>query len=81
MKEGCEACNGQENTLSNYQKWFYTLLTTLVFVAVSNPYTYKLVNSLLGGFIGRIADRQGCPTTTGFIVHTIVFTLILRLLM
>jgi hypothetical protein len=80
MKEGCETCV-EANKLGNLQKWYYTLLTTLVFVAVSNPYTYLLVNSLLGGILGSISDKKGCPTTTGFIVHTIVFTLILRLLM
>lgn len=63
--------------LTNLEKWLYTLYTTIVFILVSNPYTYKLVNSILG----NISDKKGCPTAFGFVVHTIVFMLILRLIM
>jgi hypothetical protein len=73
----CESCEKKQCKLTNYEKWLYTLYTTIVFVLVSNPFTYKLVNSILG----NICDKKGCPTPFGFIVHTIVFTLILRLIM
>ena len=75
----CESCEKKQCQckLTNSEKWLYTLYTTIVFILVSNPFTYKLVNSILG----NISDKKGCPTTFGFIVHTIVFTLILRLLM
>lgn len=63
-------------------KWRFTLYTVIIFLIVANPYTYIIVNKLLGGIIGKIADPiSGCPTTLGFIVHTIVFTLILRHIM
>jgi hypothetical protein len=42
---------------------------------------YLFVNKLLGSLIGTIANKEGCPTIIGFIVHAVVFTLILRLLM
>jgi hypothetical protein len=73
----CESCDKKQCKLTNYEKWFYTLYTTIIFILVSNPFTYKLVNSL----IGNISDKKGCPTTFGFIVHSVVFTLILRGLM
>ena len=41
-----------------------TLLAMIVFAVVSYPGTYKLVQSLLGGVLGKIADSSGCPTTT-----------------
>jgi len=63
--------------LNNNKKWLYTLYTTLVFILISNPMTYKLVNSILG----NVSDKNGCPTTFGLVVHTLVFTLIIRLLM
>lgn len=64
----------------NFQKWKYTLMTTLIFLIIANPYTYSLVNSLLGKFV-RIATPSGCPTPAGLAVHAVVFTLILRFIM
>ena len=62
-------------------KWRFTFYTIIIFLLVVNPYTYIFVNSLLSKIIGKIADPNGCPTTLGFIVHTIVFTLIIRYVM
>jgi hypothetical protein len=70
-------CDCKKGSLTNSEKWLYTLYTTIIFILVSNPYTYKLVNSILG----NICDKKGCPTPFGFIIHTIVFTLILRAIM
>jgi len=67
---------------TNSDKWRFTFYTVIIFLLVINPYTYILVNRILGKIIGKIADPiTGCPTTLGFIIHTIVFTLILRYIM
>ena len=66
---------------SNSDKWRFTLYTTILLLILFNPWMYKFVNSLLYSIIGTIANKEGCPTILGFIVHTIVFTIILRLLM
>ena len=42
--------------------------------------TYKLVNKLLRRFV-TIADRAGCPTFSGMLVHGVVFALLFRLMM
>jgi len=64
--------------LASSDKWRFTLYTVVMVVALFNHYAFKLVNSLLGGLIGAIADKNGCPTMLGFIVHVAVFTLVLR---
>ena len=69
------------DSLASYNKWKYTLYTTLIVLLIFNPFTYKFVNSLLSGFLGKIAGSDGCPTLLGFAVHTIVFTLIIRYMM
>ena len=69
------------DTLASYNKWKYTLYTTLIVLLIFNPFTYKLVNSLLSRFLGKIAGIDGCPTLLGFAVHTVVFTLIIRYMM
>jgi len=68
-------------TLKSSDKWRFTLYTSIVVVLLFNPTTYKFVNSLLANLIGRIADQVGCPTQLGFLVHVIVFTLVIRYLM
>ena len=63
-------------------KWRYTLWTTLVLFIIFNPYTYKFTQKLLGVFLGQISSSvTGCPTHVGFLLHAIVFTLIVRYMM
>ena len=63
------------------QKWKYTLITTIIFILVILPITYKITNLLLGKLIGKLCDSNGCPTQIGLIIHTVVFTLLLRYIM
>lgn len=72
-----EKSENKENGRTWLDKWRYTLYTTLLFLIVVNPFTYRLVNSLLGS-ITKIADNTGCPTTKGMLIHAVVFTLLLR---
>lgn len=74
----CEQCG---NTKSSLDKWKYTLITTVLFLIVVHPETYKLVHSLIGKVVGKIASKDGAPTILGIMVHSVVFTLLLRGLM
>jgi hypothetical protein len=49
------------------------LTLAVLFFIIGNPMTYRLVDTLLGGLVGRIASVSGSPTTLGLIVHSIVF--------
>lgn len=49
------------------------LVAGLMFFIISNPVVYKLVDGLIGGFLGRISSPTGCPTTWGLLVHSAVF--------
>lgn len=62
-------------------KWRYTLYTTFVLVLLFNPWTYTFVNGLISNLVGTTSTPYGCPTTLGFIIHVIVFTLIVRYMM
>jgi len=78
--------NNQKNEASTdgARKWKYTLITTAIFLLIANPYTYILVNNIftgLFGTMGKVSSAAGCPTLLGFILHAIVFTLILRVVM
>ena len=76
MAKSCTKCSNGHATSED--KWRYTLLSTLIFLLVVNPYTYKLVNALLGKVLYKICDKSGCPTMFGLFVHTVVFTLAIR---
>jgi len=65
---------------TNLDKWRYTLETTVLLIILFNKYTFKLMQSLLGRCI-KIASKDGNPTICGFLVHAVVFTLLLRGLM
>lgn len=67
--------------LTSFDKWRFTLYTTVLLLILFNPWMYLFVNRLLGSLIGTIANKEGCPTVLGFIVHAVVFTLLLRGLM
>ena len=76
-QENCPKCGHEP---SNMDKWRWTIYTTILFLIVVNPMTYKFVQKLLGKFV-KIADASGCPTMNGILVLAGVFTILLRLLM
>ena len=65
-------------TLTSFDKWRFTLYTTILLLILFNPWMYVLVNKLIGSLIGSIANKEGCPTMLGFVVHAVVFTILLR---
>lgn len=67
--------------LSNGKKWLVSLMAGLLFLIISSPIVYKLVNSLTSLVRLKLADKNGCPNVLGLLVHTVVFVLLVRLLM
>jgi len=63
--------------MANYAlKAKYSFYSTLIFFLIANPETFKMTQSVFGVII-TIADRGGCPTATGFFIHTLLFFLVL----
>ncbi len=63
---------------SSYMKWQITFFSAFLFLLVVNPFTYKLTERILGGTLGKIADRNGCATPLGLSIHTLVYILLVR---
>ena len=75
----CTTCSSKPQSVD---KWRYTLITSVLFLIVVNPMTYKLTNNLFSKLLGSIANpSSGCPSMVGILLHAVVFTLLLRLLM
>lgn len=65
---GC-GCDGKKQEY----KFMISLMSALVFFIVANPDTFRLMRALLGSWV---SGPNGCPTTGGLILHTIVFMLV-----
>lgn len=65
---GC-GCNGKKQE----EKFIISVISGLTFFIVANPETFRLVRRVLGE---GIATPNGCPSTLGLLVHTLVFILI-----
>jgi hypothetical protein len=65
-------------TDSSYTKWQISIFSAFIFILVINPYTYKFTQKIFGGLLGQISDANGCPTTRGLMLHTVVYILLVR---
>jgi|TARA_B110000240_G_scaffold197117_1_gene251271 hypothetical protein len=70
---GC-GCNGEKQQA----KLITSLISGLTFFVVANPETFRLVRRVLGP---GIATPNGCPSTMGLIIHSVVFVLIVWAMM
>jgi hypothetical protein len=61
------------------------LSAALLFFVISSPFTYRLVDGIVGSFVGAIMPQfttlfkiaeAGCPTNYGLLVHSAVFGLV-----
>jgi glucan phosphoethanolaminetransferase (alkaline phosphatase superfamily) len=57
-------------------KFKYSLYSALAFFLVANPITFRFVNSLVSG-----VANGGCPTAFGFLLHTVVYFVVVYGLM
>lgn len=66
------------------------LTAALLFYVISSPFTYRLVDSVVGGVVTSIVPQfgtlfkiaeAGCPTNYGLLVHAAVFGLVSYYLM
>lgn len=63
------------NKLTNQLKWKYTFITTFILLLVMNPYSFNITNN----FINVVINNNF--TYMGILIHTFIFTLLLRLQM
>ena len=67
------------------RKFQHAIAMALLFYVVSSPFTYKMVDKLIGGVVETVAPsmaywfkvaESGCPTNYGLLVHSAVFGLV-----
>lgn len=67
-----------------------SLVAAILFYVVSSPYTYRVVDSIVGTVVRAVVPQfaslfriseAGCPTNYGLLVHASVFGVVAYLLM
>jgi len=53
------------------------IIPFITFFAIANPETFKLVRSIAGSWV---ASADGCPTTAGLLLHSLVFVIVCHFL-
>ena len=70
------------------KKYQAALVAALLFYVISSPYTYKLVDSVVGSVLSAVVPQlaglfkiaeAGCPTQYGLLVHAAVFGVVSHL--
>lgn len=66
------------------------LVAALLFFVISSPFTYRIVDQIVGGVVTAILPQMasvfkvaqaGCPTTYGLALHAAVFGLVSYMMM
>ncbi len=74
-KINCEKCR-EELEPNNLEKWKFSLIGTFLVVILFNPTIFRITQNILGNLIGKISDKSGSPTVLGYLLHALVFTLL-----
>jgi len=69
----------EDKNPANNDKWRWAIYIGLIFLLVSNSYTYSITQNLLGSFTNITV--AGVPSAAGIVIHCIIFVLLVRLLM
>jgi hypothetical protein len=75
--------NGGNGGGKNYKvpnsndKWRFSIMGGLIVLLIFNNYTFQLTN----GIFGNVLTRRNCPTLFGYVLHTFVYILLVRLSM
>ena len=57
------------------------VVASILFLIVSSPFVYKIVNALLSVVRVRVASNSGCPNMVGLLLHTVVFGVLLNVVL
>lgn len=62
----------------NEIKWKISIFSMCLFILVTNEMSYKFTNSMFSNIFGKILDENNKITTVGYVLHVIIFLLLVR---
>ena len=69
-----------EKLFSSADKWRVSILAGIVFMVLSSPILYRVLDNILEP-LGLNVANGGCPTLVGLLVATALFIVVSRLMM
>jgi hypothetical protein len=66
-----------EKELSVGKKFKYSFYSALIFYFVSSPIMYQVMSNISSS----LADQNGCPSSSGLLLHTFLFFIIIFITM
>ena len=66
--------------VSQKKKLLISILSGILFLIISLPFTYSLVNTFTMK-MGLNIESGGCPNTAGLLVHSLVFVIVTFIIM
>jgi hypothetical protein len=64
--------------VDNIMKWKISIFSMILFLIVTHNATYTLSNNLFENMLGKTIDENGKITNIGYILHALVFILLVR---
>ena len=65
---------------SNKEKWMISILAGILFYVIASPKFFIFIDNICYYLFGIRSAINGKPTNTGLFIHTVIFTLITRIL-
>jgi hypothetical protein len=65
-----------EKELSLAKKFKYSFFSALIFFFVSSPIMYQIMNNMNSNLF-IVADQNGCPSSSGLLLHTMIFFILI----
>jgi hypothetical protein len=69
-----------KSAVTQKEKLLISLLSGVLFLIVSSPIMYKLVNSITMR-VGIDIETAGCPHLNGLVLHSVVFVILVFIIM
>ncbi len=66
--------------LKNIDKWILSAMIGVIFIIIASPFSFKLSEQVFG-FVKIRTMSGNNPNYVGWVIHTIAFIVIIRLLM
>jgi hypothetical protein len=70
-----------EQLYNSADKWKVSVLSGFIFMLVSSPFLYQMLDKVGAVMNIDIASSSGCPTFVGLFITTVLFVIIVRFLM
>lgn len=67
--------------VTSKDKWIISIISGLLFLLIASPFLFTTVNDITRRLGLIVSSASGCPTTSGLLLHSLVFVIIVRLLM